>query len=86
MFQLLFGIERFILILNVIVYMLTNTYVQPYIFLLHFCVRNSMNTETICIETKRMVAHYQFSLKKSLFVSHIVLFSCTWQKRSILIS
>lgn len=51
MFQLSFGIERFILILNVIMYMLTNTYVQPYIFLLHFCVRNSMNTETICIKT-----------------------------------
>lgn len=51
MFQLLFGIERFILILNVIIYMLTNTYVQPYIFLLHSRVRNSVNTETICIKT-----------------------------------
>lgn len=51
MFQLLFGIERFILILIVIIYMLTNTYVQPYISLLHFRVRNSVNTETICIKT-----------------------------------
>jgi hypothetical protein len=51
MFQLFFGIERFIFILNVIMCMLPNTYVQPYTFLLHFCVRNSMNTETICIET-----------------------------------
>jgi hypothetical protein len=31
--------------------MLTNTYVQPYSLLLHFCVTNRMNTGTISVET-----------------------------------